>query len=76
MNACTLVLIVNVMSIPTAMSCTEGAVRLVDGTSGPYDGRVEICINSTWGTICDDLWDTYDAQVVCSTLGLSRLGKL
>ncbi len=60
------------MSFPTAFTgnCTEGEVRLVNGAA-ENEGRVEICLENAWGTICDDNWDGREARVVCRQLGYS-----
>ena len=55
--------------------CTQGDIRLVGG-SNEYEGRVEVCNNNAWGTVCDDLFGTNDANVACRQLGLSGTGML
>ena len=49
--------------------CTNGDVRLADGDS-QYAGRLEICLNGIWGSVCDDLFSNNGAQVACKSLNL------
>ena len=48
--------------------CNETDVRLVDGQRSGV-GRVEICLNGVWGSVCDNGWDDIGAKVVCQQLG-------
>ena len=55
------------------VNCTDGDIRLVGGVAG-NEGNVQICHNNAWGSVCDDSWDTNDANVVCRQLGLQPYG--
>ena len=54
--------------------CTDGSIRLVNGII-ENEGRVEVCMDGVWGTICDQGWDKTDAHVVCTQMGHPELGR-
>lgn len=62
------------MTAAPGVTCDDGDIRLQDGST-PNEGRVEICYNNHWGTICDDFWDSNDAAVVCRQLGYPAEGQ-
>ncbi|XP_053387279.1 deleted in malignant brain tumors 1 protein-like [Mercenaria mercenaria] len=61
-----------------AVVCTGYQLPIKDirlaGTNGPYHGRVELKVNGTWGTVCQDRFYAYSARAVCKMLGLTYRG--
>ena len=55
--------------------CEDGEVRLQDGTASS-NGRVEVCQNGIWGSVCSSQWDDTDASVVCRELDYDPEGLL
>ena len=51
-----------------ASNCKTGEVRLVGSDDGD-EGRLEVCVNGAWGTVCSDEFDSSDAAVACEALG-------
>ena len=58
----------------TSIVCSHGDIRLVGGSVAD-EGRVELCLNNVWGTICDDGFDVSDANVICRQLGYPDQGN-
>jgi len=61
-------------------NCSDGELKLVGGSDnlegGTREGRVEICINNAWGTVCRTAFGIPDAQVACYQIGgFHREGK-
>ena len=56
----------------TSGNCSDGEVRLAGGSITL--GRVEVCLNNAWGTVCNSRFGTNDARVICHQLGFSNTG--
>ena len=59
-------------------NCTHGTLQIAlrtDDSDDQYsEGRLEVCVNGAWGTICDTVYGTRDAQVACRQLGYDDHG--
>ncbi|XP_068632960.1 protein bark beetle isoform X2 [Battus philenor] len=44
-------------------------IRLLGGRT-PYEGRLQVRIDSKWGTVCNYRWNIVNAALICNQLGL------
>ena len=56
------------------IACSKGEIRLVGGSTD-REGRVEVCVNGHWGTVCDNSQEGI-AKAVCSQLGFPAEGNM
>lgn len=56
----------HVLICKNVLNITGVKYRLVGGDGS--HGRVEIGYDNNWGGVCDFLWDTKDANVICRSL--------
>ena len=59
------------------LDCSDGDVVLKNGTLpsiNQTEGRVEICSDNMYFSICDDFWDIRDARVICRQLNITGDG--
>ena len=60
-------------------ACNDGDIRLVNGAN-ELQGRVEICHNNVWGTVCSNYPSPSNSEnfgnLICKKLGYQRTGIL
>ena len=59
----------------TYSNCSDGEIRLA-GEVTATSGRLEICYNHAWGTICNYQWEDSDSNVACRQLGFHSYGEI
>ena len=63
------------MSVVTGVipNCTDGDIRLI-GRQSELEGTLEVCLDGTWGSVCDNVWGYEETGVVCHQLGHTSTG--
>ena len=54
--------------------CENGDLRL-DVSNAAVGGRLEVCYDGVWGSVCNEQWTITDARVACRQLGLPLEGN-
>ena len=56
-----------IICIISSVVCNNNGIRLI-GIMNTVQGRVEVCYQGRWGTVCGYSWDFRDAMVACRQL--------
>lgn len=72
-NYCKLLLMAGEETIYS--NCSDGELRL-GGKLTATSGRLEVCYNRAWGTVCNYGWGINDLRVACHQLGFQPYGKI
>ena len=63
------------INVTNQSNCTDGDIQLVGG-SNKYEGRIEVCVNQAWGTVCSYNQNNNVGKVVCGQIGAQTLGNV
>ena len=55
--------------------CNNQTIRLVGGATS-WEGRVEVCADGRWGTVCDEGWTNQSADLMCTHFGYPGEGNM
>ena len=66
--SCLIIMLIKLIDHAVHSNCTTGGVRLVGSEEGD-EGRLEVCVNGAWGTVCREEFDSFEAAVACHSLG-------
>ena len=59
-------------------NCTHGDLQLANSMNDSIElsneGRVEVCVNNLWSTVCDTAFSSHDATVACRQLNYDGAG--
>jgi deleted-in-malignant-brain-tumors protein 1 len=62
-----------IIYFPPIELCSNGNIR-ISGGSSDLIGRIEVCVNRTWGSVCGQGWSDLNAAVACRQAGHSSNG--
>ena len=48
---------------------------MTDTVTGVMEGRLEVCINEAWGSVCVDHFGSAETNVVCNSFNLTGRGR-
>ncbi len=57
-----------------AQQCSNGEIRLARNST-PFEGGIDVCVGTVWGTVCNDFWGPNEVRIACRQLGFQVSGE-